>query len=269
MAPGRAEVRRPQGRAATAGDLLRRDPGLHRQPRPRGGRRRGGRAAGRWASAAGTSRPSGETLQLRVTKKGRTLLHVARREGGEVDRAHDREKPRRVALDAPFLRRLRVVDDEGRLVPSRRDKYHQVEALVGALAATWDDALAAGAVRRPTDGGAAARGGPGVRQRAADLRRAPPPDLAGASGAHHRRRPQGAGATAQRRRRGRPGVVDGLPGRLRRDRGARSAPGRGAGAARLRHRDRRRAGARAASGGPRWCWRPRAATTTCRRSCAT
>ena len=92
-----------------------------------------------------------ETLQLRVTKKGRTLLHVARREGGEVDRAHDREKPRRVALDAPFLRRLRVVDDEGRLVPGRRDKYHQVEALVGALAATWDDALAAGAVRRPTD----------------------------------------------------------------------------------------------------------------------
>ncbi len=92
-----------------------------------------------------------ETVQARVTKKGRLLVHRApREEPVAVDRGHDREKPRLVPTDEPFLRRLDVTDDHGRVKPSRRGKYHQVEELVRALAATWDSAVAAGAVRTPT-----------------------------------------------------------------------------------------------------------------------
>ncbi len=94
---------------------------------------------------------STEVLQVRVTKKGKLLMHRAAREREvDVDRTHDREKPRAVPVDAPFLRLLGVTDGEGRVKPTKQGKYHQVEELVRALAATWSDAVASGAVRRPT-----------------------------------------------------------------------------------------------------------------------
>ena len=93
-----------------------------------------------------------ETLQVRVTKKGKVLAHRAPRAGEvEVDRTHDREKARVLPTDVPLLRRLGITDDQDRVKPSKRGKYHQVEELVRALAATWEAAVAAGAVRTPTD----------------------------------------------------------------------------------------------------------------------
>ncbi len=90
-----------------------------------------------------------ETLQLRVTKKGKVLLHrTGRVSPGAPQRAHDRDKPRAVGADAAFLTRLGIADAEGRVKPNRRAKYHQVEELVRALSVAWDDAVAAGAVRR-------------------------------------------------------------------------------------------------------------------------
>ena len=93
-----------------------------------------------------------ETLQVRVTKKGKVLTHRApRAEQVEVDRAHDREKARVLPTDAPLLRRLGITDDQDRVKAGKRGKYHQVEELVRALAATWEAAVASGAVRTPTD----------------------------------------------------------------------------------------------------------------------
>ena len=92
-----------------------------------------------------------ETLQVRVTKKGKVLTHRApRTEEVEVDRAHDREKDRALPTDVPLLRRLGITDDQDRVKAGRRGKYHQVEELVRALGATWEAAVASGAVRTPT-----------------------------------------------------------------------------------------------------------------------
>ena len=93
-----------------------------------------------------------ETLQVRVTKKGKVLVHRAQRTGEvEVDRGHDREKVRALPTDAPLLHRLGVTDDQDRVRAGKRAKYHQVEELVRALSATWEAAVAAGVVRTPTE----------------------------------------------------------------------------------------------------------------------
>lgn len=91
------------------------------------------------------------THQVRVTKKGQALLHTAEREQ-EVspERGHDRAKDRLLAPDHPVLRELGLVDDQGRVKPSRQAKLRQVEQLVRALSTALDDALAAGSVRTPT-----------------------------------------------------------------------------------------------------------------------
>jgi SAM-dependent methyltransferase len=93
-----------------------------------------------------------ETLQLRVTKKGKVLVHAAAHEAPlPTHRVHDREKERVMPADDPLLRRLGVSDERGQVKPSRRGKYQQVEELVRALDAAWESAVAAGAVRTPTD----------------------------------------------------------------------------------------------------------------------
>jgi SAM-dependent methyltransferase len=92
-----------------------------------------------------------ETVQTRVTKKGRVLVHASpRTEAVTPDRSHDREKSRLVSTDDPLLERLGITDARGHVRAGRRGKYRQVEELVRALAAGWDDAVAAGAVRTPT-----------------------------------------------------------------------------------------------------------------------
>jgi SAM-dependent methyltransferase len=79
------------------------------------------------------------TVQLRVTKKGEAQVHraAAAREL-PVSRAHDRSKPRLVDPAEPFLHALGVTDAQGRVKPSRQDKYHQVEEFVRALDAVLD-----------------------------------------------------------------------------------------------------------------------------------
>ncbi len=93
-----------------------------------------------------------EVLQLRVTKKGAASLHVRAREGAPPERRHDRGKTRLVAEDDPLLVALGISTPEGRVKPSRRDKYHQVEELARLLDATVSEALAKGHLRTPTPG---------------------------------------------------------------------------------------------------------------------
>ena len=83
------------------------------------------------------------TVQLRVTKKGDAQVHrsAAARElsvSPADNRPHDRLKPRLVDPAEPFLHALGVTDAQGRVKPSRQDKYHQVEELVRALDAVLD-----------------------------------------------------------------------------------------------------------------------------------
>ena len=92
------------------------------------------------------------TVQARVTKKGKLLVH----RGGApaavepVDRSHDRAKQRLLPEDDPVLRELGITDSHGRVKPSRQAKYRQVEELLRALDAALADAQTAGAVRTPT-----------------------------------------------------------------------------------------------------------------------
>ncbi len=92
-----------------------------------------------------------ETVQLRVTRKGEALVHTtARREPAEVDRGHDRDKDRLLPEDDPLFRALGLADADGRLKPSRRDKYRQVEEFLRLLDTAVTEAIDKGQLRRPT-----------------------------------------------------------------------------------------------------------------------
>jgi len=95
---------------------------------------------------------SGETLQLRVTKKGDAAVHTsARASSVEADRGHDRDKHRLLAEDDPVLVALGLSDHAGRMKPSRQAKYRQVEEFLRILDATVTEAMERGNLRRPSD----------------------------------------------------------------------------------------------------------------------
>jgi SAM-dependent methyltransferase len=92
-----------------------------------------------------------ETAQLQVTRKGEALVHVAARtEAAELDRGHDRDKERLLAEDEPLFRALGLADADGRLKPTRRDKYRQVEEFLRLLDGAVTEAIDKGQLRRPT-----------------------------------------------------------------------------------------------------------------------
>jgi hypothetical protein len=93
-----------------------------------------------------------ETLQVRVTKKGKVLAHsTARSEPVEIDRSHDREKTRALEEGDPVFAALGLADQEGRIKPSRRSKFRQVQEFLRILDVTITEALAAGRLRTPTE----------------------------------------------------------------------------------------------------------------------
>ena len=85
-----------------------------------------------------------ETVQLRVTKKGDAQVHrsaagalsaagAVAADGAPIQRSHDRAKPRLIDPAEPFLAELGLTDAQGRVKPSRQDKYRQVEEMLRAL----------------------------------------------------------------------------------------------------------------------------------------
>jgi len=75
-----------------------------------------------------------ETVQLRVTKKGRWLLQRSRRAVPvSPDRGHDREKRRWLDEDDPLFVALGMTSSEGVILPSRRAKFRQVQDLLAVL----------------------------------------------------------------------------------------------------------------------------------------
>jgi SAM-dependent methyltransferase len=95
-------------------------------------------------------------LSLRVTKKGAAALHRHQPQTvaaeASVDRSHDRAKERLLPEDDPVFAALGLADAQGRIKPSRRAKYRQVEDFLRILDSTITDAIAKGQVRRPTAG---------------------------------------------------------------------------------------------------------------------
>ncbi len=93
-----------------------------------------------------------DSLQVRVTKKGAAIVHVAARTTEvEVDRDHDRDKGRLLTEDDPVFVALGLSDHRGRMKPSRQAKYRQVEEFLRILDASITDALSRGHLRRPTE----------------------------------------------------------------------------------------------------------------------
>ncbi len=87
-----------------------------------------------------------ETIQLRVTKSGDAAVSLQAGVGEVAVREHDRAKTRMLPEDDPVLTALGISDADGRVKPSRRAKYRQVEEFLRELGASIDDALATGRI---------------------------------------------------------------------------------------------------------------------------
>lgn len=89
------------------------------------------------------------SLSIRVTKKHGALV---RREKGEKSQqlTHDQVKKRLLDPSDPFLREVGIADADGRIKPTRQDKYRQVEEFLRLLAPTLENAIDAGHIQVPT-----------------------------------------------------------------------------------------------------------------------
>jgi SAM-dependent methyltransferase len=92
-----------------------------------------------------------DSLQLRVTKSGDAVVSVHARDAEPPTRDHDRAKARLLPEDDPVLVALGISDDQGRVKPSRRAKYRQVEEFVRELRAAVEDAIGNGTLAPSTD----------------------------------------------------------------------------------------------------------------------
>lgn len=93
---------------------------------------------------------TGETYQLRITKRGEALTSTQAASGDEPERSHDRSKSRFLPEDHPVLTALGIATQQG-IKPSKMAKYRQVEEFLRELDATITDARQRGALRTPTN----------------------------------------------------------------------------------------------------------------------
>jgi SAM-dependent methyltransferase len=91
----------------------------------------------------------GETISLRISKKGAPLFSKSKNEVTR-DLSHDRSKKRLLNPADPFLREVGIADGNGNIKPSKMDKYKQVEEFLRLLIPTLNDAISAGHIHRPS-----------------------------------------------------------------------------------------------------------------------
>lgn len=86
------------------------------------------------------------TLQLRVTKKGKWLVHVGGRSAAapQPDRSHDRAKRRRLDEHDPLFELLGITTADGVVKPTRTAKFRQVQDLLNVVDLLVDDAVQLG-----------------------------------------------------------------------------------------------------------------------------
>ena len=88
-------------------------------------------------------------LTIRITKKGEAQVHE---EKGvrEQNLVHDRKKSRLLGASDPFLIEVGISDSDGRVKPSKADKYLQVEEFLRLLVPTLNSAIEAKQIASPT-----------------------------------------------------------------------------------------------------------------------
>ena len=88
-------------------------------------------------------------LAIRITKKGDAQVHE---EKGvrEQNLEHDRKKSRLLDASDPFLIEVGISDAEGRVKPTKADKYLQVEEFLRLLVPTLNSAIEAKQIANPT-----------------------------------------------------------------------------------------------------------------------
>jgi SAM-dependent methyltransferase len=88
-------------------------------------------------------------LTIRITKKGEAQVHE---EKGlrEQNLEHDRKKSRLLDASDPFLIEVGISDSEGRVKPTKADKYLQVEEFLRLLVPTLNSAIEAKHIAKPT-----------------------------------------------------------------------------------------------------------------------
>ena len=89
------------------------------------------------------------SLTIRITKKGEAQVHE---EKGvrEQNLEHDRKKSRLLDASDPFLIEVGISDAEGRVKPTKADKYLQVEEFLRLLVPTLNSAIEAKQIAKPT-----------------------------------------------------------------------------------------------------------------------
>jgi SAM-dependent methyltransferase len=85
-----------------------------------------------------------ETVQLRVSKKGRPFLsRTSRTSALEQSRDHDRAKSRRLDAADPMFEALGIATPDGRIKPTKVAKFRQVQDFLAALDPVVGDLLTA------------------------------------------------------------------------------------------------------------------------------
>jgi len=89
------------------------------------------------------------SMAVHVTKKHDAQVHYEKGDH-EQNLEHDRVKSRLLSPDDPFLREVGITDNQGRVKPSRQDKYRQVEEFLRLLVPALNSAIDAGHIERPS-----------------------------------------------------------------------------------------------------------------------
>lgn len=90
-----------------------------------------------------------QSLSIRITKKGEALVTVAQTKK-EQNLTHDRSKTRLLDPSDPFLIEVGISDREGKVKPTKQDKFRQVEEFLRLLVPALNNAIASGHVSEPT-----------------------------------------------------------------------------------------------------------------------
>ncbi len=90
-----------------------------------------------------------QSLSIRITKKGEALVNISQ-VTKEQNLSHDRTKARLLDPSDPFLIEVGISDRDGKLKPSRQDKFMQVEEFLRIMVPTLNNAISAGQIPQPT-----------------------------------------------------------------------------------------------------------------------
>ena len=88
-------------------------------------------------------------LTIRITKKGDAQVHEEKG-AREQNLEHDRKKSRLLDASDPFLIEVGISDAQGRVKPTKADKYLQVEEFLRLLVPTFNSAIEAKQIANPT-----------------------------------------------------------------------------------------------------------------------